>query len=330
MFEATQVVFYYAISPVHMGAGSAIGAIDSPIQREVHTQHPMFAGSGLKGALRHHFNRAWSCTEGDSSKQGSLISRIFGPDTSASDFAGALSLSDAQLLALPVRSLKGGFAYVTSPLALARLLRLVQQAGLPSDWSVPVVAENKALAASHALLGQRPGSAANAVADQLVLEAFEFTTTVDAKLQGIAKWIADYAMPSSDSAFFANKFKNDLVLLHDTDFAHFARHAMVVEPHVCIDDVSGTAKDGGLFYVENLPPETLMVGLAQASIERFKKGSRNADSAALLDARQVLASVFAGQGDGVPGIGGKLLQIGGDATTGRGLVLVQTAKNTSV
>jgi CRISPR-associated protein Cmr4 len=25
----------------------------------VHTQHPVFSGSGIKGALRHHFNRAW-------------------------------------------------------------------------------------------------------------------------------------------------------------------------------------------------------------------------------------------------------------------------------
>lgn len=241
MFEASQLVFYYAISPVHMGAGSAIGAIDSPIQREVHTQHPMFAGSGLKGALRHHFNRAWVRGEGDSSKPPSLINRIFGPDTGASDFAGALSLSDAQLLALPVRSLKGGFAYVTSPLALARLQRLAQQAGLPCDWAVPPVAENKALAASHALLTQRPGTAAGAVADQLVLEAFEFTASVE-HLQAIAKWIADYAIPSSANAFFSNKFKTDLVLLNDTDFAHFARHAMVVEPHVCIDNETGAAK----------------------------------------------------------------------------------------
>ena len=100
MFEATRLVFYYAVSPVHMGAGSAIGAIDSPIQREVHTKHPMFAGSGLKGALRHHFNRAWPRAEGDDRKPNSLINRIFGPDTSASDFAGALSLSDAQLVAM--------------------------------------------------------------------------------------------------------------------------------------------------------------------------------------------------------------------------------------
>ncbi|MCO5759926.1 MAG: type III-B CRISPR module RAMP protein Cmr4, partial [Chromatiaceae bacterium] len=101
MFEATRLVFYYAVTPVHMGAGSAIGAIDNPIQREVHTQHPSFAGSGLKGALRHHFNRVWP-GERDKKSEG-LIGRIFGPATNAADFAGAFSLSDAQLVALPVR-----------------------------------------------------------------------------------------------------------------------------------------------------------------------------------------------------------------------------------
>ncbi|MEO6319031.1 MAG: type III-B CRISPR module RAMP protein Cmr4 [Polaromonas sp.] len=318
MFEASQLVFYYAISPVHMGAGSAIGAIDSPIQREVHTQYPMFAGSGLKGALRHHFTRAWPRAEGDERKPHSLINRIFGPDTGASDFAGALSLSDAQLVALPVRSLKGGFAYVTSPLALARLQRLAQQVGVAVDWAVPKVDENKALTASASLLQGK----------QLILEAFEFTAETDDKLRTIADWIATHALPvtTTDQAnsFFADKIKTDLVLLHDTDFAHFARHAMVVEPHVRINDETGTAEDGGLFYVENLPPETLMVGLAQASIERFKKGSRHGDSAALLTAPEVLSKVFAGEGASLAGIGGKLLQIGGDASTGRGLVLVQT------
>ncbi len=323
MFEATQLVFYYAVSPVHMGAGSAIGAIDSPIQREVHTGHPMFAGSGLKGALRHHFNRAWPRAEGDDRKPNSLINRIFGPDTSASDFAGALSLSDAQLVLLPVRSLKGGFAYVTSPLALARLRRLATQAGLSPDWSVPSVAENMAATATDALL-QAKGSA-----QQLVLEAFEFIKVDSVGVDTMAEWIARYALPGAPNSFFANKLKSDLVVLNDTDFSHFARHAMVVEPHVRINDESGTADDGGLFYVENLPPETLMVGLAQASIERFKKDSRNGDSAPLFQAGEVLKQVFAGGNGNTPGIGGKLLQIGGDATTGRGLVVVQPAPSNS-
>ena len=37
MFEKRAAVFLYALSPVHMGAGSAIGVIDNPIQRERHT-----------------------------------------------------------------------------------------------------------------------------------------------------------------------------------------------------------------------------------------------------------------------------------------------------
>ena len=49
MFEKHAAVFLYAISPVHMGAGQAIGVIDNPIQRERHTNHPSFAGSGIKG-----------------------------------------------------------------------------------------------------------------------------------------------------------------------------------------------------------------------------------------------------------------------------------------
>lgn len=321
MFEATQLVFYYAVSPVHMGAGSAIGAIDSPIQREVHTHHPMFAGSGLKGALRHHFNRAWPGEVGTGRKPNSLINRIFGPDTGASDFAGALSFSDAQLVLLPVRSLKGGFAYVTSPLALARLQRLALQAGVECKWKVPPVKENEAAVATANLLTNE--------GKQLVLEAFEFAATKNEVLAGIAQWIAGFALPGEANQFFAAKLQCDLVLLHDSDFSHFARHAMVVEAHVRINDESGTAEDGGLFYVENLPPETLMVGLAQSSIERFKTGSRNSDSAALFQAAEVLKQVFSGGGDSAAGISGKLLQIGGDASTGRGLVLVQSVQSKS-
>lgn len=53
MFEKKVPIFIYCVSPVHMGAGAAIGVIDNPIQRERHTEYPMIAGSGLKGAIRH-------------------------------------------------------------------------------------------------------------------------------------------------------------------------------------------------------------------------------------------------------------------------------------
>ena len=109
MFQASKALFIYCVSPVHMGAGTAIGLIDNPIQRERHTEYPMVAGSGLKGAVRHHF---WSQLDDDSRKdKANLLNRLFGPDTNASDFAGAVSFGDAQLLAFPVRSLKRAFVY---------------------------------------------------------------------------------------------------------------------------------------------------------------------------------------------------------------------------
>lgn len=306
MFEAKKLVFYYAVSPVHMGAGSAIGAIDSPIQREVHTKHPLFAGSGLKGALRHHLSAIWPKADG---KKNPLINRVFGPEASASDFAGAVSLSDAQLVALPVRALRGGYAYAVSPLTLARLQRLAAVAGLKPSWKLPKVdSGNALLCAGSAILD----------GGKIYLEAFEFTAAQSDDLTAIATWIASALRPAIGD-FFADKLKTDLVLLNDTDFAHFANNAMVVEPHVRIDDDSGTADGGGLFFVENLPPESLLVGLVQASDERGKGQDKPLSAAA------VLQLLLAGDGEQM-GVSGTAVQFGGDASTGRGLVMVQAVE----
>ncbi len=120
-------------------------------------------------------------------------------------------------------------------------------------------------------------------------------------------------MPDGDAyRFFREKLKTDLVVLSDTDFAYFSEHAMLVEPHVRIDHDTGTAADGGLFYTENLPPESLLVGPMLVSRTRTGKGEE--DEAVAVMAR--IKSV----------IDGKLLQIGGDATTGRGLVVAKVAE----
>ena len=303
MFQAQQLVFYSCVSPVHMGAGSAVGAIDNPIQREVHTEYPLIAGSGLKGAVRHHFARSW----GDTGK--GLIKRLFGPEKDASDHAGAIAFTDAALVAFPVRSLKNTFVYATSGTALGRLKRL---AGDTAEWAVPVVAEGRALmATASALSGGR-----------LVLEAFDFEGKEDAGVKAVADWLAAHALPATDEhKFFREKLAIDLVLLSDTEFSHFVRHATVVEPHVRIDDTSGTASDGGLFYTENLPPETLLAGLVMASVERRKSA---AGSDGLMTAQQVLDAVLK-DGDNRRGLTDRLLQVGGDATTGRGLIVVHGA-----
>lgn len=299
MFEAQQLVFYTCVSPVHMGAGQAVGAIDNPIQREVHTSHPLIAGSGLKGAVRHHFARTWKDDK-------LIIARLFGPERGASEHAGAIAFTDATLVAFPVRSLKNTFVYATCPTALARLKRL---AGTAAQWAVPTVAEGRAKTASGVALAN----------GRLVLEAFDFDATPDESIKAAADWLADNALPQgAEHEFFRNKLKTDLVLLSDTEFGHFVRHATVVEAHVKIDNETGTAAGEMLYYTENLPPESLLVGLVLASVERQKKGDKRDD---LKSAEEVLRAVLHDEGER-KGLADRLLQVGGDATTGRGLIVV--------
>ncbi|MBI4517315.1 MAG: type III-B CRISPR module RAMP protein Cmr4 [Deltaproteobacteria bacterium] len=296
MFESKAALFLYCVSPVHMGAGTALGAIDNPIQRERHTGHPCMAGSGIKGAMRHVAETLWDK---------GTVKKVFGPETQASEHAGALSLSDAQIVLFPVRSLRRSYVYATCPTALARLQRLLTFAGQAQKWSIPNVSGEGCDLANDEL--KTNGS--------LVLEAYEFKPSGDGQnLKTIAGWIATNALPNDEAhCYFREKIKSDIVLLADEKFSYFVRNATAVEPHVRINDDSGTADGGGLFYTENLPPEALLVSLAMASKDR-----ENGD----LDAEKVLSTVKTGNDSG-NGFDGRLLQVGGDSTTGRGQVMLK-------
>ena len=302
MFEKARLLFLYAVSPVHMGAGQAVGAIDNPIQRERHTGHPMVAGSGLKGALRHHLERGWGKAE---------VARLFGPESNASDYAGCVCFGDAQLVAFPVRSLKRGFVWAVSPVSLARLKRLAALAECKADWPLPEAGAEQARVVQAGVLNQ----------GRLVLEAFDFAATESLELRDIAQWLADNALPPGPAhQHFRNKISQDLVLLPEDAFSYFVRNATVVEPHVRINDDTGTADEGGLFYTENLPPESLLVTPVLASQERTSKKGRSSEP---MSAEQVMQRLITGNGK--DGLDGALIQVGGDATTGRGQVVLRFA-----
>ena len=181
MFENKAVMFLYAVSPVHMGAGSATGIIDNPIQRERHTNHPCFAGSGIKGAVRHGFE----AIGGDPG----LINDLFGPESGAGDLhAGAVSFGDGQLVAFPVRCLKNGYVYATCPQALARAQRLLGLVGDGGGWKIPAVPEGRCAVLNPHLLSQK---------SKLHLEAFEYEADDNAAgtLGVLAKDLADRAFP---------------------------------------------------------------------------------------------------------------------------------------
>ncbi|MEZ5581389.1 MAG: type III-B CRISPR module RAMP protein Cmr4 [Candidatus Competibacteraceae bacterium] len=302
MFQTSKALFIYCVSPIHMGAGTAIGLIDNPIQRERHTDYPMIAGSGLKGAVRHR------CQANGWDKD--MIARIFGPETNASEHAGAISFGDAQLVAFPVRCTKRAYVYATSPTALARMKRSLQTLGGDCDWPIPEVQERfcRVIESGGPVDNNQP----------LRLEAFELTAIGAPELTEIAKFLCEKALPANDAyTFFREKLKTDLVLLPDEDFSYFVKNATVVEPHVRINDKTGTADDGGLFYTENLPPESLLIAPLMATVERTPEKSRNGENPT--SAEDVMSTVLTG-------LNGQLVQIGGDATTGRGQVVINVVE----
>jgi CRISPR-associated protein Cmr4 len=295
MFEKNAALLLYCISPVHMGAGSATGVIDLPIQREVHTGHPSFAGSGIKGAVRHGFKALGG--------EVSLANELFGPAT-GDLHAGALSFGDAQLVVFPVRSRREGYVYATCPLSLSRLARLMDFVGAPVPWVVPTVEEGtcQVTAAGRPALATDDG--------RIHLEVFEYQGIQSECVEQIASWLSTHALGDSPGTeYFRDKLARDLLVLPDTDLGYFATNATLVEPHVSIDEKTGSAKDRGLFYTENLPPESLMVAPLMASRELSGRGDG-------LDAEAVMQKLRTA-------LHGKVLQLGGDATTGRGLVLAR-------
>ncbi len=122
--QATAMLFLHAQTALHPGSGTALGVVDLPIQRERHTQWPLIPGSSLKGVIRDACRRK----AGNEDR----LFAAFGPDTADADkHAGAISITDARILAFPVRSLRGVFAWVTAPAVLERFNRDAGLAGMP-------------------------------------------------------------------------------------------------------------------------------------------------------------------------------------------------------
>ncbi|HHU15977.1 MAG: type III-B CRISPR module RAMP protein Cmr4 [Kiritimatiellae bacterium] len=216
------ILTIFTRTPLHVGAGSSVGAIDQPVIRERHTRFPVIPGSSIKGVLRDEMH-----------DEADVLRDVFGEQ----DFAGRLSFGEARLLAFPVRSAKGAFAFAVSPITLQRFAR---DAGI--DLAIPShIADMTCLAGEQIVYDGK----------SVVLEEYCFSKAGDfpkewsAKLSGL---LADAVLAGSAERF---------VLISDADLTHFAQNACQVSQHVRIDDETGTADGGGLFNEETVPSETL-------------------------------------------------------------------------
>jgi CRISPR-associated protein Cmr4 len=185
----------HALSPLHAGTGHSAGVIDLPIARTAATGIPFAPGSGIKGVLRDTRTQNPKAGVNDWDER---CKAVFGPDTNnAADHAGALIVGDARLLALPVRSFKGTFAWVTSPLLLALVNRDLK--GVGGAWASPDVPEIQGRAAKIAPSAN--GASGNLCVhtdSKIYLQDLDLDTTADQRVTAWAEQLRRLASPGAD------------------------------------------------------------------------------------------------------------------------------------
>ncbi len=279
----TRMMFLHALSPLHVGTGQGVGVIDLPVAREKGTGIPIVPGSSLKGVLR-------SLVDDET-----LRKKVFGPDTSAAhEHAGSVQFGDLHLLFLPVRSLRGTFAWVTSPFLLQRFARDLDW--LENDLTLP---QPPALPGEEACLVPNRPSSALVIEDgaaKVILEDLELNASKDATLAQWAAALASQIFPGD--ATWQNLFKERVCLVHDNVMRFLLDTALEVTARIRLDEQTKTVQTGALWYEEALPAETIMAGLVVVSPVK----------ATNQEIQTVLQQVTQ-----------KPLQLGGNATVGRGL-----------
>ncbi|MEM2371032.1 MAG: type III-B CRISPR module RAMP protein Cmr4 [Thermofilaceae archaeon] len=114
------------VTHVHAGIGRAGGIVDLPVQRD-ENGFPCIYSSSLKGALKTALLWAYLKTHNDLALARKAVEALLGPEPELEEsFESSVAVLDASLVAMPVRSLRGVYAYVTSRLLLEKLLDYVQ------------------------------------------------------------------------------------------------------------------------------------------------------------------------------------------------------------
>jgi CRISPR-associated protein Cmr4 len=273
----TKPFLLHALSPLHAGTGQAVGVIDLPIARLKATGIPYLPGSSIKGVLR------------DSQLPGEDVLAAFGPEPRKepdNQHAGAIAFTDARLLLLPVRSLRGTFAWVTSPL----LLRLALE-DLPALSSGPA-----GLGASQVCVSNNSPLLHGG---KVYLEEIDLTRN-NAGTGAVTALGTDLTQRLFGQA--DPLFQERLAVVDDETMTFLWETATQIDARNRIDRTTGIVADGQLWYEESLPAESVLIGLAAATKSR-REGHDG------WTPERFLETFVKARGD---------LQFGGKSTIGRG------------
>ncbi|MCI0392595.1 MAG: type III-B CRISPR module RAMP protein Cmr4 [Acidobacteria bacterium] len=301
-----KLIFVHALSPLHAGSGQGVGVIDLPIAREKATGIPYLPGSSLKGTLRD------LCTEDICQRE--KKEAVFGPETAnASDYAGSAQFSDQRLLLLPIRSLFGTFAWVTSPFLLQRFKREAAETALttqpPAEHPQP---GSEQACVAEAVSAIKSGEGAQA---KVILEDLDLAAAPSAAVTQWGNWLGQQIFPGAAGEEWRKLLTARLCVVPDDVLNFLLDTATEVTARIKLLDDKKTVQKGGLWYEEALPAETILSGLLVAT-EIKQNGQPRVTNA---DIFRIVGGTIVNNQRPRP------VQLGGKASTGKGLCYVHLA-----
>ncbi len=284
------VLFLRALTPLHVGAGRGASVhVELPVQRD-EFGFPTIWASSLKGALRANFDRGSKCDK----------NTIFGPEPASpevSEYSSAASFTDARLVLIPGRLLKGVWAYITSPHMLEQLRTLLEVRGERVD--VPSVSGNEALVSKPELMLTGSDGKKYIIVNEARLEAREDKSVIES----LSKVLPDK---------IANMVKDKgVIVVPDTVARDIVNRSMVIQYRVRLDPSTKTVVRGALWSEEYMPSNTVMASLVVCREPRRRRSEGEACASAT-DVCSDLVSYFTNTRS--------TIYVGGKETIGKGLV----------
>ena len=245
-----RIYWLHAISPLHVGSGRGVGYIDLPIMREKVTHWPLVPGSAIKGVMRDHF------LDKNPGKEG-FINATFGQGGESTSNAGALVQTDARIVCLPIRSLYGTFAWVTSPMVLSRLKRDAIAAGIES--TLPDLKSD--LDEIHYPSSGTSLADGNGDDRKVFLEDLDIASSPCDHAGKWAEFISAGVFAGDGSNSWREVFEKRFAVVPDNIFSYLCEFGTSVNARIRIDSEKKTVAQHALWYEETLPAETILSGL---------------------------------------------------------------------
>ncbi len=274
-YASSDLIIIRTVTPVHAGIGRAGSVVELPIQRDEYG-YPCIYSSSLKGSLKSSLLHAFLVESKDYAKARDAVQALLGAEPEEGEaFESSIAVLDAYLLAMPVRSLKGVYAYVTSPLLLRRFYERLEMLKTAFRGNGEGVAQGS-LEELLTLLGEvakvepSAGEAVciggkNECEDIKVKEMGDIVALVEEYLLGLRNLKESIGNISDEQAdalihFSKKLLKLDkpLLVIRDEDAKNIIDRSTLRFTRVRLERETKTVKSGGLWTEEYLPPKTLL------------------------------------------------------------------------